>query len=297
MEHSALVIFSICVQAAIGIMVFAAIAKLINKDGVFKTAAVSAAGLAIVGLLASLFHLGRPLSALNSLAQLGSSWLSREIWLTALFTALTIVIALLVLLKPAAKSAIRVIVPITAVVGLIDVYVMASVYYVTSVPAWQHGATFVESYAAAVSMGALIFLALSLKEAANMRKIAAAITGIAIVFQVVAMMLYYIDLGANGSMAAEQSTLLLSSMSMAMIIKWFFILVGAGLFFFLPGKQQALPGTVTEKAAFETAAAAEAVTGNKAGVIYLSAGLLVIGQFIGRYLFYAVMIVSSVGLN
>ncbi|MEA4902574.1 DmsC/YnfH family molybdoenzyme membrane anchor subunit [Desulfitobacterium sp.] len=41
--------------------------------------------------------IGRPLSALNSLTQFGSSWLSREIRFTATFTGLTFLTALLIL--------------------------------------------------------------------------------------------------------------------------------------------------------------------------------------------------------
>jgi len=294
MEHLALTIFSICLQAAIGIIFFVAIGKLINKDSIFKTAVVAAAGLAIVGLLASLFHLGRPLSALNSLAHFGSSWLSREIWFSGTFAGLTVIIALLVLFKPKAYRAIKVLVPISAIVGLIDVYVMASIYYYTCVPAWQHGSIFVEFYAAAISMGALLFLVLSLKETVKMQKIAALATGIAVVFQVVAMILYYVQLAGDSSLAAQGSISLLNSMDLAMIIKWSFILAGAGLIF-LAGKQREKVKIAMGKAASEVAAVAEA--GNKTEVIYIAAALLVIGQIVGRYLFYAVMIISRVGLN
>lgn len=294
MEHFALIVFSICVQAAIGIMVFVALAKLLKHEGVYKTALLSAAGLAIVSLLASLLHLGRPLSAINSLIQFGSSWISREIWFTGIFAVLAIVIALLILFKPAAKKAVNVLIPIAAIIGLIDVFATASIYYSTSVPAWQHGSVFVEHFAATLSMGALLFLALSNKEAARMRLIASAVIGIAVVIQVAAMAVYYVDLGANASLAAQESISLLSGMSAAIIIKWVFILLGAGLLI-LPKKQEVLPSSTAGKTASETAAASE--TGHKTGLIYLAAALLIIGQIGGRYLFYAAMIITGVGLN
>lgn len=299
MEHLALTIFSICVQAAVGTMVFLALAKLVNKEAIFKTALVTAAGLAIVGLLASLLHLGQPLSALNALAKFGSSWLSREIWLTGAFTGLTVISALLMLFKPAAKSAINALVVIAGLIGLADVYIMASIYHFASVPAWQHGSIYVEFYAAAISMGAVLFLALSPNKAANMRKIAVLATGIAIACQVVAMIIYYIELGANSSLAARQSINLLSTMDLTMMIKWAFILVGAGLLLF-PVKNQEKVDAAIGKAAMETAVAGEAVAGeagNNDGGIYLAAAVLIIGQLLGRYLFYAVMVISRVGLS
>ncbi|WP_019850295.1 DmsC/YnfH family molybdoenzyme membrane anchor subunit [Desulfitobacterium sp. PCE1] len=221
MEELALILFTISVQAAIGIMVFAAIAKQLHKDGLFKTAVLTSAVLAIAGLLASFLHLGHPLSAINALTRFATSWLSREIWFTSLFTGLTVLAALFIYFKPAAKSAVNLLVILAAVIGLIDVYAMASVYASTSIEAWQHAATFIEFYAAALSMGSLIFFALSAKEAPNLQKVMSIAVAAAIVVQAV------------GSFTAPQT------MGAAMIIKWAAILVGAGLLF-LSGKKKEL---------------------------------------------------------
>lgn len=274
MDHLALTLFSICVQASVGIMLFAAIGKRLSKDGVFKAAVVTAAGLAVAGLAASLLHLGQPLHAANALLKFGTSWLSREIWLTGAFVGVTVVAALLILIKPMAKGAINALVAVGALIGLADVAAMAAIYNFTSVPAWQSGAIYVEFYAAAISMGALIFLALSLKEAANMKKIAAIAVAGAVVVQVAAMIIYYINLGASHSSAVQQSLAILSGMGLAMIVKWVFILTGAGLLLFpLKEKGQMLAGVLG------------------------AAALMFIGQIAGRYLFYAVMVISQVGLN
>jgi anaerobic dimethyl sulfoxide reductase subunit C (anchor subunit) len=96
----ALLVFTIFVQAAIGVMAFVTIGKLVNKDDTYKSSILTSAGLSIVGLLASLMHLGRPFSAVNALARFGSSLLSREIWFTGAFAGLTIIIALLIVFKP-----------------------------------------------------------------------------------------------------------------------------------------------------------------------------------------------------
>lgn len=60
-----------------------AIGKELYKAKIFKGAIITTAALSVIGVLASFSHLGRPLSALNSLANLASSWLSKE----ALFAA------------------------------------------------------------------------------------------------------------------------------------------------------------------------------------------------------------------
>ncbi|KTE90304.1 DMSO reductase [Desulfitobacterium hafniense] len=290
MEELALIIFTICVQAAIGIIVFATIAKYLNKEGVFKVAIVTAAGLAVIGLLASFLHLGQPLLAINSLTQFATSWLSREIWLTSAFTGLTVMAALLILFKPAAKGAIQALVALAALIGLVDVYAMAAVYTSTSIPAWHSGSITIEFYASALSMGAVLFLALSGSEGAKIRQPAVIIIGIAVALQVVSMVTYYIQLGTSSSLAAQQSLILLSGMSGAMIVKWLFILLGTGLLFF--PIQRPLHISASGQATAEVAATGTATTS-----IYAAAALLIIGQSAGRYLFYSIMIISRVGLS
>ena len=286
MDELSLVIFSISIQAAIGIMVFVAIAKFLNKDGIFNTAVISAAGLTLISTFASLMHLGRPFSAHNALANFGTSWLSREIWFTGTFTGLTLFLVLLLLFKPTAKGVINVLIPIAAVIGLADIYMMSSIYTSSSVPAWQYGSIPVEFYAASISTGAVLFLALSRKVTAKTEKIAVIVAGIVILLQIVAMVHYYIALGINKSLAAQQSLSLLNSMGGAMSIKWLFILLGAGVLFFQARKVSV--SASAGQAAVEVAAAAD---GTSSTGIYLAAALLITGQIIGRYLFYAIMII------
>ncbi|HHY27619.1 MAG TPA: dimethyl sulfoxide reductase anchor subunit [Desulfitobacterium dehalogenans] len=292
MENLSLILFSICIQAAIGIMVFVALGKFFNKEGQFKSAVLTAATLAVIGLLASLMHLGKPFSALNSLSHFSTSWLSREIWFTGVFTGLTVLTAIVTVVKPGAKGIVKALVPLAAVVGLADVYMMASIYNFASVPAWQHGSIYIEFYAAAISMGAVIFLALSGKEAAKAKKAASLAAGVAVILQVAAMVLYYIQLGTSENLAAGQSLALLNSMSGIMAVKWLFILLGAGLLLFLMNK-----GSMKVQAGQAAVQVAATTEGTLSVTFYLAAALVVIGQILGRYLFYVIMVINTVGLS
>lgn len=276
MEHLALTMFTICIQAAIGIMLFVAFGRLLNKDGVFKKATATAAGLGIIGMLASLLHLGRPLRALSALNQFGTSWLSREIWFTAFFLGLTLIAVVLVYKKPKATSAITGLTGAAALVGLIDVYLMASIYSSASVPIWQNEATFVEFYATAISMGAVLFLALSVKEAVKMRRILALTLGTVVILQVAAVVPLLITTGASSSAALQSSMAILGSLKFATGIKWLFLLAGAGAVLWI---------------------AKDEVPKSFKGAIFGGAALVLIGQAVGRYLFYAVMVVSGIGLT
>lgn len=291
MQEMALLIFTICTQAAIGMMVFAALAKLVNKDGNFKSVIITSAGLAVVGLLASLLHLGRPIAAINALTQFGSSWLSREIWFTSVFTGVTVLAALSIFLKHSAKNIINVLLAVAAVIGFADIFVMSSIYYFTSVQAWQFSSIFVEFYAAAITMGAVLFIALSGKEAGNMRKPLTLAIGVAVIYQVIAVNIYYVQLGVNESLAAQKSLSLLNSMGGILALKWFLIVLGSGLLFLQIPKVN--KNATAGQTAIEVAATAE---GSLNTTAYIAAALLIIGQVIGRYLFYAIMVIGTVGL-
>lgn len=275
-EHLSLTVFTICLQSAIGVMLFVAIGRLLNKDGVFKNAILTAAGLGIVGMLASVLHLGRPLSAIRALTQFGSSWLSREIWFTAIFIGLTVLAAILVYTKPKATSAITGLASAAALVGLADVYMMGAIYSNSSVPVWQTSATYVEFYATALTVGALLFLVLSFKEAAKMRKAVALAVIAAAAIQVAVVVPTLISLGASSSGAVQSSLAIMGGMKLATIMKWLCIFVGAGAVLWI---------TKDESSKTESS------------TVLGGAALVLAGQAVGRYVFYAAMVVSGVGLS
>ena len=93
----------------------------------------------IVALLASLGHLGRPMQALSSLGNLGTSWLSREIFFTGGFFVLLV---LMVLLKRN-DGVRRVLAWLTGLAGVAAVISMAMIYHMSIMPAWQGYGTFV----------------------------------------------------------------------------------------------------------------------------------------------------------
>jgi len=278
-EHLALTIFSICVQAAIGIIIFVAIAGLLNKGITFKKATITAAGLGIVGMFASLMHLGKPFSAIRALNQFGSSWLSREIWFTAIFVGLTIVMVVLIYARAQNKSAINGLAAAAALVGLIDVFFMAAIYSSSSVPFWQSAATYVEFYAAAISMGAILFLLLSINEMAEMaimKKIVALAVAVAVILQVAVVVPSLIVMSASSSTAVHSSLAILGNMAVAIALKWIFILTGALLLLWM--LKDELSKLVTN-------------------IVLSSTVLLLAGQIVGRYLFYAAMVVTGIGLS
>lgn len=276
MGNATLTIFSICIQASIGIVLFIAIARLLNKEGIFKNATLVAAGLGVVGMLASISHLGQPMKAFFALYQFSSSLLSREIWFTAIFVALVVLAAVILMLKPENKGAITGLTVVAALVGLIDIGFMGAIYSSTSVPFWQTSATFVEFYTATISMGAILFLFLSLQEANFMKKVLAVTIAVVVAMQVAVVIPNLINLSTSSSMATQSSLTILSSLSVAGLLEWLFILAGAILAVWI-AKDELSPSINN--------------------LVLSSAVLLLVGQTIGRYLFYAAMVVTGIGLS
>jgi len=280
MGETALLIFSFCMQASIGVMLFITLGKQLYKDKQFSRAAIASAVLSVIGVIASLAHLGQPLSALNSLANVGSSWLSREVLSAGVFMGIAVLYALVQYFKSDSLSLSTILRWAGSVIGLITVFSMGKLYTTASVPVWHGMNTFVDFYATTIAVGALIFLAIGLKELQNDdKRIFGFIILAAVILQASVAMPYAIGLGLNG-MAAQASSEILSRMSTVIGLKWLLILGGAGLLIW-PTIQKA--GTTEGKSV--------------SGIIYVAGAALVCGQLIGRYVFYAAMIATSVGLT
>lgn len=280
MGETALLIFSFCMQTAIGIMLFTTLTKQLYKGKQFKPAAVTTAGLSVIGVIASLAHLGQPMLALNSLSNLGSSWLSREVLSAGTFMGIAVLYALVQYFKADNESLSMVIRWAGSLVGLITVFSMSKLYATTSVPVWHGINTFVDFYATTIAVGALIFLALSLKELQDVDKRIFGFSVLAaVILQATVAVPYAIGLGLNG-MAAQASAEILRGMSVAIGLKWLLILGGAGLLMW---------------SAIQKVSTKEAKSASR--IVYVAGVALVCGQFIGRYVFYAAMIATNIGLT
>ncbi|MEL1134574.1 DmsC/YnfH family molybdoenzyme membrane anchor subunit [Desulfitobacterium sp. THU1] len=279
MGDMALLVFSFCMQAAIGMMFFMTLSHQLYKGKAFKGAAVTAAGLSIVGVLASLAHLGQPLHALNSLLNLGSSWLSREVLFSGLFMGVAVAYALVQWFKADASALSAGLRWIGSGVGLIAVFSMGKLYTTASVPVWQGINTFVDFYATTIAVGALLFLVLSLKELQDVdKKVFGLAVLAAVILQAAVAIPYAISLGLGGS-AAQASAEILSGMSVMISLKWILVLGGAVVLLW-PTLQKSIKAE-----------------GQSSSLIYASLGALICGQFIGRYVFYAGMVASTIGLT
>lgn len=104
-----------------------------------------------VGLLSSITHLGVPLNAPNSLLNIFSSWLSREVVFTATYFTFLGLTFLWLWLK---KELSYLLLGLAIIAGLCDVYAMASIYRYTSMLTWMNDNTYLMFYGTMLTAGA-----------------------------------------------------------------------------------------------------------------------------------------------
>lgn len=147
---SSLVIFTLLGQASAGMLLLLSLFVDAESDRA-RVAGWVALVLLCIGALASLAHLSDPWLSFYTITNVGTSWLSREIWFVGLFGAATLV--WLVTRRAWVRR-------LAALFGLGLVYVMSRVYTLPTVPFWNSAATFWTFLAAALLLGAatLLFL-------------------------------------------------------------------------------------------------------------------------------------------
>jgi anaerobic dimethyl sulfoxide reductase subunit C (anchor subunit) len=161
-REGSLVAFTLLSQAAVGTTwVLLAVRWWAGRAGTAATAeagasaAVAALVAALLGLAASFLHLGRPRNAWRALANLRSSWLSREILFAAAFTGALAAGALLRLRPGPAGFGAGFADGFAAAIGLGLLWAMTMAYRLRTVPPWNSASTPVAFFGTALALGSL----------------------------------------------------------------------------------------------------------------------------------------------
>ncbi|MDQ7093729.1 DmsC/YnfH family molybdoenzyme membrane anchor subunit [Desulfosporosinus sp. PR] len=286
-----LIIFTILTQMAVGTYIVLAILRaLLAKKIEPQTAAkLTNIGLLAVGpvmavaLLISLFHLGSPLIAFYSIANLGTSWLSREILFSGLFFFLWI-ISYYFIMKNKSGNALN---WITAIVGLLAVFSMSNIYSSSIMPAWMAADTFVSFFGTTIVLG-LLASAATVGFAAKGEKLqevtvsllqrVSLLTLAVIVLQLIFLPEYLSGLAGGGQAGQTSAQLLSASYSFPMLLHWLLTVIGAALLTYVLYKK-----------------GSEKLMTLPAGTIYLAFIIVLAGEFVGRFLFYASAVPIRIG--
>ncbi|PNH95846.1 dimethyl sulfoxide reductase anchor subunit family protein [Vibrio diazotrophicus] len=139
-EYS-LIFFTVLAQTAVGAYLLVSTRALVKGHDVdqINSYKVPMFGLwAIMGLgfLFSLTHLGSPLRAFNSFNQLGSAWLSNEVFFGAAFFAVGGTQWLLSVLNKGSAGVQKALMVAAMALGCVFMYSMINVYMIDTVPTW-----------------------------------------------------------------------------------------------------------------------------------------------------------------
>ena len=164
MHEWPLLIFTIAMQAAIGGIFVLWIFQMRHRKkeipemfNLFKIPLIVIALLSLVGLGASFAHLGAPLNALNTIRNVGSSWMSREILVTGMFIGLVFLTVVWTLYRKKVSSWLLL---AAALIGLVDVYCMAAIYSNSLIGPWNSIHTFMSFYGTTLVLGAVLAIVL-----------------------------------------------------------------------------------------------------------------------------------------
>lgn len=158
MHELPLLLFTLLLQGSVGVTVWLSVLR--SRAGTVLPGIILAFVMACIGLLASMLHMGYPLNALNALRHVASSWLSREVVFASLYLAVLGLSGFLMILRmPGGQR----LLPLAALLGVVDVYCMGQIYMHTAVVTWQHINTLFLFYGTAGIVGSVLITLMALK--------------------------------------------------------------------------------------------------------------------------------------
>jgi anaerobic dimethyl sulfoxide reductase subunit C len=299
-----LIAFTILAQMSVGAFVILGIvhAVALRQAGEAEASRLSNRALLaigpvlILGMLASFFHLGNPVNAYLAMANLGSSWLSLEIFFGVIFVILGGIFAIMQWRNMASFAVRNVIAWLAALVGLGLVYAMARVYMLEAQPAWNTPVTLISFYTTTFLLGGLAIGAAFVANYTILRNKAdvnlevqaqllrdslrwiAMLSIVLLGVVLVVMPLYVASLSAGGPVAQASANLLVEEYGFLFGLRLALVFIGAGLFALFLYRNAMTPGR-------------EQLLGNLA---YAAFALVFVAEVMGRYLFYAT--IMAVGI-
>ena len=294
-----LVIFTVMAQMSVGSFVVLGVIQLVGyrvdpklMDRITDPALYAIGPILVLGMAASLLHLGTPLRAVNSLRHLSGSWLSREIAFGILFAVLGAAFAAVQWRKMLTPRLRQVLAGATALVGLALVFVISRVYTLRTVPSTDSWHTAVSFYATTFLLGSLaVGAALVIASRVRVRRgaedeeaqalIVRAVRGIAIASIVILGVIVVALPAFLGSLAASDSVAATESLDTLVVTYGGFTILQLALVF----------AAVAVLAVFLVQLSRGKISHRGLAVVVVTAFALAFsGEMIGRMLFYASMV-------
>ena len=288
MTQLPLVIFTLLSQMAVGgILCLLLLDKGRENSSLIKKGSIFVFGITVVGILASLFHLGHPFLAFRALTHVSTSWLSREIVVFAAFALLVLAYAYLAQKESPARKVIGI---LAGLVGILGIAFSGQLYLLPAHPGWDNYTTILFFYSSAFLVGPVVLLAYL---QASLKKEIPVLRSVAIKSMFVGALLLAISIALslnyqmNGAPEAMASANLKLGSYLGLFILQLVLSIGGAVV----GALVMSKGSSTSLAHAEVAATSQ-VFNNPALAFAL---LIVLGEISGRLLFYLSTVSMVVG--
>jgi len=243
----------------------------------------------IIGMIASLFHLGKFWIAYRAVTNLGSSWLSMEILSGVLFAVVGGLFALMQWRKIGTFAVRNIIAWVAALLGVWLVFSMSKVYMLATIPTWNTLATPVTFFTSTFLLGGLAMAAVFVANYVYLQRtnpesdpvqnelLRDSLRWIAILsicllgleFLMIPLNMAYQAAGPAVATAAVST--LMSEYTVIMVLRLVLVFVGAGILGVFLYRTALSPGR-------------EGMLGNLAYAAFI---LVLVAEVLGRFLFYA----------
>ncbi len=184
-----------------------------------------------LGFMASTAHLGSPLRAVNALNQIGSSWLSNEIFFGSFFFAAGGFYWLLSILNKGPVQVRKMLLAAAMLIGIVFMYAMIKVYLINTVPTWNNIFTplgFILTMLLSGLLFAQLLLAGAQSKLTRLHKVLPIVGAVAAVVSLIVTVLQMVDLsGINTAVTAASG--IIENMGQLQFIRGALMLAALGL--------------------------------------------------------------------
>jgi anaerobic dimethyl sulfoxide reductase subunit C len=291
----ALITFTILAQMSVGSFIILQVVRFFAQrkanaqqvDELTDRALLAIGPVLVLGMAASLLHLGNPLNAYKAVTNLASSWLAREIFCGVLFTVAGAAFAFMQWKKLASPGLRSLVAWVAALIGIALVLSMSQVYLLPTRPSWNEPTTPLSFLTTTLLLGVLAMGAAFVANYAYVQRknpgcaneqcvllrdslrwlAVSSIVLVGVEFVLLPLSLAFMSASGAGASAA----MLVGSYGVVFGLRLVLVFVGAGVL-----------GLFVYRAA--QSAGSE---GLLSGLAYGAFVLVLVGEVLGRFLFYA----------
>jgi anaerobic dimethyl sulfoxide reductase subunit C (anchor subunit) len=251
----ALITFTILAQMSVGAFLILRVVNLYatkkanaaEADRFSDLTTLATIGVLGLGLLASLFHLGNPLSSPRAITNVASSWLSREIAFGCGFAVFGALYAIMQWFKVGSATLRNILAWVAALIGIGLITSMSVAYMLPTQPAWDNVATPVSFFTTSLLLGSLalgvaFYVNFNIIKGKNpgsveiqsslLRDVLSGLALLAMVMvgiEFVVIPLYLGSLAQQGGVAVNTIQMLMGSLNTAFVLRLVFAFLGAGV--------------------------------------------------------------------